>query len=442
MLTEAEARALTAEILALATADETHVSITSGRRTNLRFARNSPSTSGERDELHIGITSTFGTRSGSTSINQRDPAALAAAVRTAEELARRAPEDPEHMPALGPQTYAAIPHAFDADTAGGAGEALPRGVATCLRDARERGVVAAGYTEANASAHAIATSAGLFGYRRETGVELSETARTEDATGSGWAASYAPRVVDVDFAAVARIASAKATASAKPRPLEPKSYVTILEPACVLDMVGYFLAGMDARRADEGRSYFAAPGGKTRLGEQLFAEDLDLVTDPADARLPSPPWDGEWLPRGRTAWVERGKVAALAYDRFWAKQRGVAPVPRGGNPTMSGGSGTLEDLIASTERGVLVTSFWYIRSLDPRTMLFTGLTRDGVFWIENGRISHPVQNFRWNESPIAVLKNVIGKSAAAPTYSRNFGAGTVPALKLSGFGFSSVSDAV
>jgi predicted Zn-dependent protease len=163
-----------------------------------------------------------------------------------------------------------------------------------------------------------------------------------------------------------------------------------------------------------------------------------------DPLVPASPWGEDGLPQGKRTWIDRGVVSNLIYDRFWAQKQGKQPVPGPSNTIMKGGSGTLDDLIASTKRGVLVTSFWYVRSLDPRTMLNTGLTRDGVFWIENGKISHPVNNFRWNDSPIAVLKNVDAMSTAVrvPARGGRSPSTLVPALRVKSFNFASVSDAV
>jgi predicted Zn-dependent protease len=444
MLTEDEARALTKEILALAKAPETHVSVTASRTTNLRFARSSPTTSGETDNVTIDVTSVYGKRSGSSSVNQRDRASLEAAVRRAEAIAERAPEDPEQMPGLPPQTYATIPHAWDADTAERGGEALADGVGRALAEAKQHGLVAAGYVEVSATASAIASSTGLFGFHRATGATLTETFRTADARGSGWGSSAATRIAELDFAGVAATAARKASLSASAKPLDPGRYVTILEPAVAADLVGLFAYSLDGRRADEGRSYFAKPGGGTRIGEPLFGADISLRSDPADAKVPGAPWGSEQLPQAPIDWVKAGRLENLGYERWWAAQRGIAPVPRPANLIMAGGSGTTDDLIASTERGVLITSVWYIRTLDPQTLLYTGLTRDGVFLIEDGRIAHAVTNFRWNDSPIAVLKGVMAMSAPVHVLSRELGAANmvVPALKVKEFELSSVSDAV
>jgi len=438
-----QAKALCDRVLARSRADQLHVSVSGGTTTNLRFARNSPSTSGSADDLDIGIRAVFGKRSGSVSVNQTDDASLEAAVRRAEEIARMAPEDPETMPALGPQRYPTIAGAWDDDTAARGSEQIAAGAARCIDEARRRDLVAAGFTDVRAGAQAIANSAGLFGWHRSTSAYVSETARTRDASGSGWASSGARRIAAVDFAGVVASAAAKAQASASPRPLAPGKYPTILEPACVANLLQLLGFAMDRRSADEGRSFFSRPGGGNRIGEKLFGDGIHVWSDPADPDVPGMPWGDDGVPQGRRDWISEGRLTALRTDRYWASQAGVEPVPGPANVLMAGGKGSLDQLIAATERAVLVTSFWYIRLLDPRTILFTGLTRDGVFWVENGKIQHPVSNFRWNESPIAVLKNVAAMSAPVLTPPRpDRTPYRVPALLVKEFTFSSASDAV
>jgi predicted Zn-dependent protease len=443
MLTRDEARKLTDQVLGMSKAEGMSLSLHGGQASHLRFARNSPSTSGTNTNLTLSITSRFGKRSGSSSVNQFDGDSLAAAVRRSEEIARLAPEDPELLPELGAQKHAQV-DAWVAATAERGASGMANGVKQCLERAIGAGVIAAGFTDTDASISCIATSKGLFGFHRSTTASISATMRTKDATGSGWATDAARNIEDVDYDRVSRVATDKALASAKPRPLDPGKYVTVLEPSCVAGIIEELVYSLGARRADEGRSYFAAKGGGNRLGEKLFPASITIHSDPTDPLAPSSPWGEDGLPQIKRTWIDRGAVANLSYDRFWAQKQGKQPVPAPSNTIMNGGSGTLDDLIAGTKRGVLVTSFWYIRTLDPRTMLNTGLTRDGVFWIENGKISHPVNNFRWNESAIAVLKNVDAMSKAVRVPERGGRTPTtiVPALRVKSFNFASVSDAV
>jgi predicted Zn-dependent protease len=443
MVTKDKARKITDSILRLSTADEAEVSLSGGDTTHLRFARNTPSTSGTYTDPSITIRSTFGKKSGSATINQFDDDSLADGVKRSEALAKLAPEDPEFVPALGPQRYEKV-SAFSERSADAGAAPLALGAAVCIKDAMDRDLVAAGFTESRARYSCLANSRGVFGYHQSTGAYAAETVRTEDASGSGWASTAANDILDIDYASLSRAAYEKAIASKQPQALEPGKYVTILEPACVANLVGNMVYSMSARSADEGRSYFAAPAGGNRIGEKLFGSDIDIESNPTDERVPGSPWGGGGVPQRPRKWIEGGVVKTLSYSRYWAQKNGVEPIPGPSNIIMSGGTGSVADLIASTDRGVLVTSLWYIRSTDPQTMSYTGLTRDGVFLIEDGKITAPVTNFRWNDSPIAVLKNIEAMSAPVrmPPRPRRSNSVIVPALRVSEFNLSSVSEAV
>ncbi|HWM88051.1 MAG TPA: TldD/PmbA family protein [Kofleriaceae bacterium] len=445
MLTRDRAQQLVKEVLARSKADEAEATLSGGTITHLRFARNSPSTSGSQSGPSLTVRSSFGKKTGAVTVNQLDDATLTQAVKRSEEMARLAPEDPEFMPGLPQQEYADVTAYFETTASQGA-KRMAEGAAACIQAARARDFVAAGFARTAAEYEARGNSRGLFGYHRSTAASFSATVRTPDGTGSGYAGRVARRIEEIDYAGSAAIAVDKAARSQKPRALAPGKYVTILEPTCVANIVQGLAFGMDRRRADEGRSFFASrkKAGGTRLGEKLFGPGIDIRSDPADPRCPARPWGDDGVPQAPRAWIERGKVASLACDRFWATQQKTDPVPRPANLLMAGGKGTLADLVRSTKRGVLVTSFWYIRFLDPQTLLFTGLTRDGVFWIENGEIAYPVNNFRWNESPVSVLKKVEAMSASelAPPRGDDEPFTLVPALRISEFNFASVSDAV
>ena len=443
MIAKEKAQEIIRQTLRFSKADEASVSLSDGQSANLRFARNTASTSGAETGPSLSVTSIFGKRAGTATVNQLDEATLKAAVARSEEIARLAPEDPERMPLLGPQEHAAIA-AWDETTAREGAERMASGAAAVVKQATGHQLVAAGFTRTAARAEALGNSKGLFAYHRSTTASFSTTFRTRDGSGSGWAGRAARAIGEVDYAGAAAVAAQKALASQKPRKLEPGSYRTILEPCCVASLLELMTDDMDRRKADEGRTWFASRKGGTRLGEQLFGRDIDIRSDPRDPQVAARPWTGEGLGHQARHWIKAGKLSALSCDRFWAEKQKVEPVPAAPNIIMAGGKGSLEDLIKSTRRGVLVTSLWYIREVDPQTMLHTGLTRDGVFWIENGAIAYPVNNFRWNESPVAVLKRVEAMSAAQRLPSRGAETPTtvVPALAVSSFGFTSVSDAV
>ncbi len=442
MLNKEECKALVARVLEKSKADEARVSLNDRDTTHIRFARNGPTTSGVNSVPSLSITSSFGKRSGTASINQFDEESLIATIRRSEEMARLAPEDPEHMPGLGEVNYASI-DAFDDATAQDGHAALASGVSHCIKEAKSAGLTAAGFVESSAGVSCIANSSGLFGFHPSTHASLSETARTSDGTGSGWASSVGHRISQVDFETTSSTALEKGRSSAGAKTIPPGEYPTILEPACVANMVQLLTRAMDARRADEGRSFFSTPKGN-RLGEKLFDKKIHLHSDPTDLRVPSRPWGSESIPLKPRVWIDQGRAATLRSSRYWAKKQGREAISSPMNMIMKGGSGSLLDLIRATKKAVLVTSIWYIRSVDPQSLLHTGLTRDGVFWVEDGVIKHPITNFRWNESPVAVFKKVEEMSEAVRVSPRGSRSGTyvVPALRVSGFQFSSVSEAV
>jgi predicted Zn-dependent protease len=301
-------------------------------------------------------------------------------------------------------------------------------------------IFTAGFLNAGASAVAVANSAGLFAYHRTTDVNFSVTARTPDATGSGWAGAGSRDWNTIDAAAVGRIAAQKAVASRNPVAIEPGPYTAVLEPQAVTDLVPLLGGALNARTADEGRSPFSKPGGGTRIGEKVMDERITLYSDPGDPMLLGQPFDQEGLPLRRVVWIEKGILRNLAYTRFWAQKQGKEPTGNAlaGGLAMTGGTKTTEEIIAGCERGILVTHFFYIRSLEPRTVLQTGLTRDGTFLIEKGKITKALKNFRWNESPLLMLNRLEDIGRPELTAAGRL----MPAVRVSGFDFSSLSDAV
>jgi len=205
-------------------------------------------------------------------------------------------------------------------------------------------------------------------------------------------------------------------------------------------------SGFDQRRADEGRSFFSKPGGSNLIGENLFDDRINIYSDPAYTDAETAPFDATGQPIGRQQWVDSGRLVDLARSRYWAEKNGEQPLPLASNLIMAGGDSSLEEMIASTRRGVLLTRFWYIRELNPQTIAYTGLTRDGTFLIENGRITRPVTNFRFNQSLVEMLRNVemLGPAVrvAASESSSVSSPIVVPAMKVAKFNLSSISDAI
>ena len=444
LLTREEAQALTARVLKMSTADATRVTVVSSREGNTRFADASITTSGGIEDTTVTIMATVGRRRASASTNVLDDASLQRTADLAIRLARLAPEDPELMPELGPQSYDTV-SAFGGRTADLDPETRAAAVRRTVDAAAAAGktagqIFSAGFLDASARVVAVATSAGLFAFHRSTAADFSVTARTPDGTGSGWARAGARDWGAVDPAAVGRIAAQKAVASRNPQAIEPGFYTAVLEPQAVNDLVELLAPAFNARNADEGRSPFSKPGGGTRLGEKVMDERVTLYSDPADPSLLGQPFDNEGLPIHRVVWVEKGVLRNLSYSRFWAQKQNRQPTgnPFAGGFALTGGSKSTEDIIAGCERGILVTHFFYIRSLEPRTVLQTGLTRDGTFLIEKGKITRSLKNFRWNESPLLMLNRL--EDIGRPELTT---AGRLrPAVRVSRFDFSSLSDAV
>jgi predicted Zn-dependent protease len=450
--TREQAKALADRVLSYSKADECEVSLELSRDSHTRFAANEVTTAGTAVDLMIAITSRGKGKSGTVRLNDTDPEALKAAVARSEELRELSPVDPEFVEGLGPQTYPEIPAWHDETGNAGAAERRP-GVAAALTQAREKKMNASGFFETEAHWSAIANKKGNFGFFRSTGASYSTTMRSADGTGSGWAGFASPLLSDIRADDLATRAAKKAATSVSPRSLEPGRMTVILEPQAVEDLLGLAGFALSARAADEGRSFFSKPGGGNRIGEKLFHESVTLRSDPLDPRIPGRPWagggggfggggfggggGGGGLPARRTTWIEKGVLKDLSVDRVWAAKSGKPPLPFSGSLVMDGGSGSIDDLVAGTTKGVLVTRFWYIRVVNPQTVQATGLTRDGVWLIENGRITAPVNNFRFNESPMNLLANVEALSAPVTT-----GATVLPAIRSKDFNFSSISDAV
>jgi predicted Zn-dependent protease len=431
-----EARKIMEKAMSFSTADACTINLNGGESGNIRYARNSVSTSGFQSNHGLVVNSSFGKKSGTATIDEFDDASLEKVVKRAEELARLAPENPEYMEPLGPQTYDESKTYIEA-TANVTPEFRAEVANSSITPASTKDVTAAGFLEDSAGFSAMLNSNGLFAYNKSTDVSFTVTMRTNDGTGSGWVTRDYNDIRKFDAAEASKIAIDKAVMSREARAIEPGKYTVILEPSAGLGLLQGLGRSINARSADEGRSFMSKKGGGTKLGEKIVDERVNLWSDPLNDEVPAPTWNGSGQPLKKTSWIENGVVKNLAYGRYWAKEKGVEPVPFPSNFIMAGGDASLEDLIKSTKKGILVTRLWYIRSVDPQTLLYTGLTRDGTFYIENGKIKYPVKNFRFNESPIIMLNNLetLGKQVRVD-------GSLIPYMKVRDFTFTSLSDAV
>ncbi len=443
VLTRDEAQALVERVRQMSKADGVEVQIFGGFSTNVRFADNQMSTAGGIGDVQVGVQSYFGPKHAVVTTNEFTDAALRAAVEKSEKLARLAPDDPESMPMLGPQQYQPV-EAYFPSVADMSAEERAKIALTALEPARAaKDLIAAGYLQNNAGFSAFGNSKGMFAYHRATSSNYTITVRTKDGTGSGWAGAEHNDARMIDYAAISRRAIEKARGSASPVAIEPGRYTVILEPQAVGDLCQLIGGYSDARATDEGRSPFVKQGGGTKIGEKIIDERVTLYADPFDPMVRAQPFDGDGLPLGRQVFVDKGVLKTLYYSRFWAQKKGVQPT---GAPTsfcMTGGDQSVEQMIASTQRGVLVTRLWYLREVDPRTILYTGLTRDGTFLIENGKITKSLKNFRFNDSPLFMLNNLeaMGRPERLAGTEAG-GAVIVPPIKVRDFNFTSLSDAV
>ncbi|HKZ80404.1 MAG TPA: TldD/PmbA family protein [Pyrinomonadaceae bacterium] len=448
LLTEKEARTICEKLMSYVKADDAVVSVNSENYGHLRFAANAFTTSGARENVSVEVTVWIGNKRGAASTNEIDDESLKATVGLAEQLARVSPVDREYIPTLGWQTYKPV-NGYAEATSNLSVTTRAKAINDVIAACEKAKVVGAGFHQARGLAGASATKNGNFVYEQSSLVSLSTTARTPDGTSSGYFLRNHFDVAKLDTVRVANEAIRKALEARNPRVLEPGVYPAILEPQAVADLLAFFAFSFDARSAEEGRSAFSAPGGKTKVGEKLFDERLNIYSDPWRPELPGSQSAQGGLPAQKIHLVRNGVLENLVYSRFWAKQKGKEPTPGPVNSIMESSQSpvTVEDMIKSMDRGLLLGRFWYIRGVDPRTMLQTGLTRDGIWYIEKGKIQYPLKNFRFNQSLMQLLApgnvDMIGKPERVGSSEGQGGnAALLPALKVNEFHFSSQSEAV
>ncbi len=448
MLSEAEAKQITQKLLGYVTADDATVNVAGEKYSHLRFAANSFTTSGARENTTVGVTVWIDKKRGTSNTNSLDDESLKAAVAEAETLARISPVDREYLPTLGPQVYKPV-SGYTEQTSNISLHERARTINDVIASCEKARVVGAGFHQARGVASGAATKNGNFNYSRSSLVSLSTTARTADGSSSGYFLRNHFDVAKLDSKRVAREAIRKALESRQPRTIEPGVYPVILEPQAVADLLSGFVFGFDARSADEGRSPLSAPGGKTKVGQQIFDERINIYSDPWNAELPGAASTQAGIPAQKIYLVRNGVLENLIYSRFWAKQKDKEPTPGPVNNIMESSQApvSLADMIRSMDRGLLIGRFWYIRGVDPRTALQTGLTRDGVWYVEKGQIKYPVNNFRFNQSLMQLLApgnvDMIGAPERVGSSEGQGGSSALlPALKVKEFKFTSQSEAV
>jgi predicted Zn-dependent protease len=445
-----EIKRITDKVLNMCKADAVEVRFSGGERSATRYANSSITANLIEHDQAAQITVRFGQKSATATTHQFDDDTLKRTIERAQMLARRKPDNPELMPLVKPplsyvEIDAALPSAVNF---GPAERAKMVKISTDICE--KRGVLGAGFIPKFDWIDASANSEGLFTYFHYADASFILTCRTPDQTGSGWAGTTGVKdMKNIDAEALTNVAADKALRSRKPRALEPGNYTVILEPRPAARYLSLILGSLNARNAEEGRSFMRGKNrGESKLGEKVFGDNFTLRSEIGNPVLRQSPIGQDGLPARSITWVEKGVVKNLFYDRFWAQRQKKEPT--GTTPGMSlvmeGGTATVDEMIKATKRGLLVSFFWYIRAVDNMTLLNTGMTRDGLFLIENGKIVGPVQNFRWNESPAVSFNNITMLGKPVPMHTGeaydNPGTALVPPMMLEDFTMTSISPAV
>lgn len=426
-MNEERARALTEKALSFASADHTEVSVGAGVQTAARFANNSIIQHVRNRDQGLGVTAAFGQRVGGASTNDLSDEGIRACVGRAEAAARSSEPNTEYLPPPGPQEYMSI-DAWDDDVVELPHDTRATAISEALAPVEAAGLRAAGSYTTHANQRAIANSNGVFGYNRSTHACYVQTVLTENS--SGWAESVGSALDQLDVPAASRMALQKAEAAKDPTEVKPGAYTVVFEPAAVAGLTSIVGWTMDAKTADEGRSCWTG-----LEGAQVGVPALTMRSVPAHPILPTSPWGEQGIAASDTIWIEDGVLRNLIYSRFWAQEKGREATGRPANLVIDGSDATTEDLIAQVDYGLLVTRFWYIRFVDPMKLLITGMTRDGLFLIEGGRVTRGVRNMRFNDSPLSVIKKIRAMGQARPTTLH--GLQVVPPMLVDEFHFTS-----
>jgi predicted Zn-dependent protease len=422
---------------------EALVSVERGRSGHTRFACNEITTAADVDTSRVRVTFARGKRHGTATQTATDPRALSDLVDRAAAIASIVPDDPEWMGVLGSQDQHRSSDTFDESTLAASVDVRASAVKSAIAVAESNGATGAGSFSARSSVLALATTAGLRAVHRATVARLTMTARSSDGTGSGWAGAEGVSAASIDPVLVAQAATEKALLSRRPRRAEPGNFAVVLDPACVGDLLRFLFEVFDQRSADEGRSFFAKREGGSRIGERLFAPGLTLRGDPFDEMTPGAPFDGEGLPVEPTTYVNDGTLQEMVTSRYWAHRTGTkASAFPSAIHWLPGKAGSIDELISTVHRGLYVSRFWYMRWLDPHTTSMTGMTRDGVFLIEDGELLHAVNNFRFNQSLAHVLRNATSWTESTLRIPSSNGAVRAPAVLSEDFRMTSASTAI
>jgi len=442
LLTQPELRRIAERIFKLSEADETEVLIDATADALTRFANNTIHQNVAEQVLSISVRTVFDGRTARATTNKTDDDSLRRVVAASSVLARSQPRNPDLLPMPGPQKYPKVGRFFEA-TAAATPEDRARAITAVVGMAAKNGHTAAGIFSTGATQSALANTNGLFAYHEQTRAEFSITMLEEDS--SGWAKSSAPDVAKIDPQALAACAGQKAAASRAPREIAPGRYTVILEPAAALDLVGFLFYDFAGTAVLDKRSCLTE-----RLGKQVMGQNITLWDDVCHPLQSGAPFDGEGLLRQKVLLIDCGVPRNLVYSRATAKKMNTQPTGHGlplpnewgeapVNLVFEGGDSSLEQMFAATDRGILVTRLWYIREVDPYEKVLTGMTRDGTFLVEGGRVVAGIRNFRFNQSILEMLSNVEVLGPAVRAAGEEAFDMVVPAMKIRSFHFTEVT---
>ena len=461
MLTKDHAADIFNRITKLATADEVEVLFSGGRSALTRFANNTIHQNVAEENHGVSVRTMFGGRTARASTNKFDDESLRRVVEASEKLAKVQHPDPDLLPmpdsheAAGSVSAAQVPSRYFAETAAITPELRAEGVKNIVAVADRHKLTTAGVFSSSESVEGIFNSRGLSDWHAQTLAEISITMLGDDS--SGWQKANSPDVANLRPLELAEVAAQKALESARPREVPAGKYTVILEPAAVLDIVGFMFWDFSGMAILDQRSFLT-----DRVGTKIFGENISISDDVAHPLQAGSPFDGEGMLRQRVSLVEKGIVKRVVYARATAERMKRSDYKEKVGPIEATGHGfplpnemgempqnivfaatrdpeSVQQMIASTERGILVTRLWYIREVDPYEKIVTGMTRDGTFYVENGRVQHGVRNFRFNQSLIHLLSNVEVMSVPVRACGEESFDMVVPAMKVKDFNFTEVT---
>ena len=424
-----QAQDFIASILETPHQGELQVTVNGVHRLGTRFNDCAVSQNALKMQTILTLTARLEQKKASLTINSLDDKKmLKSAIEQVFATCAHMPDDEEVIPAMG-EVLEAKEHAFSAESEAIEIETIGAWAAAACKEGAAAGIDLAGLLSLGKKFSAYGDSAGGFAYERYHRSDYHVTATGNN--GSGWAENQGVTILQDDVMSATERAIDKCLKAQNPKVFEPRPTTVILEPQAVGDLMAMaFWYGFDQRSKDEGRS--ALSNYNETLGK------LSFYSDPANEVFPTISFSGDGQALGKTLWLDQGKIQQLITNRYWARKNKLEVKPSPNNIILSGQGESLDELIQSTEDGILVTRFWYIRSTDAKTLGFTGMTRDGTYRIKNGEVTNPVGEMRWNESVLRVLNNVV--ASGKPVATGEFISMAMPALKVEDFHFSSLSD--